>query len=90
MLLHWLKGQAIYRDSDLIGFAVWATTKGKSHFVERWHAQKSFCVAICKTKEITPAEARKGSFYFGRHFQWGLKKKDVLNDEMTLSQAFDL
>ena len=32
------KGQAIYRDSDLIGFAVRATTKSKSYIVERRHA----------------------------------------------------
>ncbi len=53
------KGQAIYRDSDLIGFAVRATTKSKSYIVERRHAGKLFRVTLGKTNEITPVEARK-------------------------------
>lgn len=53
------KGQAIHRDSDLIGFAVRATTKSKSYIVERRHEGKLYRVTIGKTNEITPVEAKK-------------------------------
>ncbi|OUY09571.1 hypothetical protein CAP42_10885 [Acinetobacter indicus] len=86
------KGQAIYRDSDLIGFAVRATTKSKSYIVERRHAGKLFRVTLGKTNEITPAEARKKAQSILADIANGIfeKKKDVLNNEITLSQAFDL
>lgn len=53
------KGRAIHRDSDLIGFAVRATTKIKSYIVERRHKGKLYRVTLGKTNEITPVEARK-------------------------------
>lgn len=86
------KGQAIHRDSDLIGFAVRVTTKSKSYIVERRHAGKLFRVTIGKTNEITPAEARKKAQSILADISNGVfeKKKDILNNEMTLSQTFDL
>ncbi len=86
------KGQAIYRDSDLIGFAVRATTKSKSYIVERRHEGKLFRVTLGKTNEITPIEARKKAQAVLADISNGIfeKKKDILNDAMTLSQAFDL
>ncbi|TCB67431.1 DUF4102 domain-containing protein [Acinetobacter sp. ANC 4216] len=86
------KGQAIYRDSDLIGFAVRATTKSKSYIVERRHAGKLFRVTLGKTNEITPVEARKKAQSILADIANGVfeKKKDALNNEITLSQAFDL
>lgn len=86
------KGQAIYRDSDLIGFAVRVTTKSKSYIVERRHEGKLFRLTLGKANEITPAEARKKAQSVLADISNGVfkKKKDVLNDAMTFSQAFDL
>ena len=86
------KGQAIYRDSDLIGFAVRSTTKSKSYIVERRYAGKLFRVTLGKTNEVTPIEARKKAQAILADIANGIyeKKKDALNGEMTFSQAFDL
>jgi len=86
------KGQAIYRDSDLIGFAVRATVKSKSYIVERRHEGKLFRVTIGKTNEITPVEARKKAQSILADISNGVfeKKKDALTGEMTVEQAFNL
>lgn len=86
------KGQAIYRDSDLIGFAVRATTKSKSYIVERRHEGKLFRVTLGKTNEITPVEARKKAQAILSDISNGIyeKKKNALNGAMTLEQAFEL
>lgn len=52
-------GQKIYRDSDLIGFAVRATTKSKVFIVERRSEGKLYRITIGKTNEFSVAEARK-------------------------------
>lgn len=52
------KGQAIYRDSELIGFAVRATTKSKSYIVERRYKGELYRVIIGKTNEISALAAR--------------------------------
>lgn len=52
------KGQVIYRDSDLIGFAVRATTKSKSYIVERRYKGELYRVIIGKTNEISALAAR--------------------------------
>ena len=86
------KGQVIYRDSDLIGFAVRATVKSKSYIVERRHEGKLFRVTIGKTNEITPVEARKKAQSILSDISNGVyeKKKDALSGEMTVEQAFSL
>ena len=86
------KGQVIYRDSDLIGFAVRATVKSKYYIVERRHEGKLFRVTIGKTNEITPVEARKKAQSILSDISNGVyeKKKDVLSGEMTVEQAFTL
>ena len=86
------KGQAIYRDVDLIGFAVRSTTKSKSYIVERRHEGKLYRVTIGKTSEITPIEARKKAQTILAEISNGQyeKNKNVQNDEMTLEQAFNL
>lgn len=86
------KGQVIYRDSDLIGFAVRATVKSKSYIVERRHEGKLFRVTIGKTNEITPVEARKKAQSILADISNGVfeKKKDALTGEMTVEQAFNL
>lgn len=86
------KGQVIYRDSDLIGFAVRATVKSKSYIVERRHEGKLFRVTIGKTNEITPVEARKKAQSILSDISNGVyeKKKDALSGEMTVEQAFTL
>ena len=52
------KGQVIYRDQDLIGFAVRATTKSKSYIIERRHLGNLYRVVIGKTNEISALAAR--------------------------------
>lgn len=52
------KGQKIYRDSELIGFAVRATTKSKSFIIERRSQGELFRVVIGKTNEIPALNAR--------------------------------
>lgn len=86
------KGQVIYRDSDLIGFAVRASTKSKSYIVERRHEGKLYRIAIGKTNEITPVEARKKAQSILADISNGVykKKEDELNALLTLEQAFTL
>lgn len=52
------KGQVIHRDSELIGFAVRATTKSKSYIVERRYKGELYRVIIGKTNEISALSAR--------------------------------
>ena len=52
------KGQKFYRDSELIGFGVRATTKSKTYIIERRHEGELFRVVIGKTTEITANGAR--------------------------------
>lgn len=85
------KGQAIHRDSDLIGFAVRATTKSKSYIVERRNEGKLYRVTIGKTNEITPVEARKKAQTILADIANGeYEKKKESSNEITLEQAFDL
>ncbi len=85
------KGQAIHRDSDLIGFAVRATTKSKSYIVERRHEGKLYRVTIGKTNEITPVEAKKKAQTILADIANGeYEKKKESSNEVTLEQAFDL
>lgn len=87
------KGQAIYRDTDLTGFAVRVTTKSKVYIVERRHKGKLFRVTLGKTNEITPAEARKKAQSILSDISNDLyviekEKQEVINP--TLEQAFTL
>ena len=52
------KGQVIYRDSELIGFAVRSTTKSKTYIVERRYKGELFRVVIAKTAELSALAAR--------------------------------
>lgn len=52
------KGQLIHRDSELIGFAVRATTKSKTYIVERRYKGELYRVMIGKTNEISALAAR--------------------------------
>lgn len=52
------KGQKIYRDQDLIGFAVRATTKSKSYIIERRFNGELFRVTLGKTSDLPVAAAR--------------------------------
>ena len=87
------KGQTIYRDVDLIGFAVRVTTKSKVYIVERRHKGKLFRVTLGKTNEITPVEARKKAQSILSDIANDLyvvekEKQEVINP--TLEQAFTL
>ncbi len=52
------KGQKIYRDSELIGFAVRVTNKSKTYIVEHRHEGELFRVTICNTTDIPATNAR--------------------------------
>lgn len=86
------KGQTIYRDSDLIGFAVRATTKSKVYIVERRSAGKLYRVTIGRTNEITFSEAKKKAQTILAEISNGMYQKNKEQDENnpTLQQAFDL
>lgn len=85
------KGQAIHRDSDLIGFAVRATTKSKSYIVERRYKGKLYRVTLGKTNEITPVEARKKAQTVLAEIANGVyEKNNESHDEVTFEQAFEL
>lgn len=59
MLFHWRRQvKKFYRDSELIGFAVRATTKSKSYIIERRNAGELYRVVLGKTNEISTLSAR--------------------------------
>lgn len=86
------EGQVIYRDSDLIGFAVRATTKSKSYIIERRHEGKLYRVTIGKTNEITVVEARRRAQTILAEISNGSyeKKKQIEKSNPTVQEAFDL
>lgn len=51
-------GQKIYRDSQLIGFALRVTSKSKTYIVERRKEDKLFRIVIGKHTDIATTEAR--------------------------------
>lgn len=51
------KGQKIYQDSELIGFAVHVTNKSKTYIVERRHEGELFRVTIGKTTDLPATNA---------------------------------
>ena len=85
------KGQLIYRDSDLTGFAVRATNKSKVYIVERRSSGKLYRVTIGKTNEITVVEAKKKAQQILADISNGnyIKEKNTNNDP-TLNDAFEL
>lgn len=86
------KGQLIYRDSDLTGFAVRATNKSKVYIAERRSNGKLYRVTIGKTNEITVAEAKKKAQKILADISNGnyVKEENKKNDQPTLQDAFDL
>ncbi|WP_414659245.1 tyrosine-type recombinase/integrase [Acinetobacter courvalinii] len=86
------KGQLIYRDSDLTGFAVRATNKSKVYIVERRAAGKLYRVTIGKTNEITVVEAKKKAQKILADISNGeyIKDKNKNTDQPTLKDAFEL
>lgn len=52
------KGQKIYRDQDIIGFAIRVTNKSKSYIIERRFKGELFRVTIAKTSDIPLSQAR--------------------------------
>ncbi len=84
-------GQKIYRDSDLTGFAVRATTRSKVYIVER-RAGKLYRITIGKTNEIAAAEARKQAQIILAQIASGeyQKQQSVSQNNPTFQQVFDL
>jgi len=89
-------GQKIYRDSELIGFAVRATSKSKSYIIERRHAGELFRIALGKTNEISTLSARaKAQMILAKiangEYQKPAKAKSVNNLlDMTVGEALDI
>lgn len=85
-------GQKIYRDSELIGFAVRATTKSKAYIVERRTDGKLHRVTIGKTNEVAAAEARKKAQVLLAQIASGEYQKysAVKENSPTFRQAFEL
>lgn len=89
-------GQKIYRDQELIGFAVRATTKSKSYIVERRHAGKLYRVVLGKTNEISAIAARaKAQMILAQianeEYQKPVKGKAAENIlDITVGQALDI
>lgn len=89
-------GQKIYRDQELIGFAVRATTKSKSYIVERRHAGKLYRVVLGKTNEISAIAARaKAQMILAQiangEYQKPVKGKAAENTlDITVGQALDI
>lgn len=89
-------GQKIYRDSELIGFAVRATSKSKSYIIERRHAGELFCIVLGKTNEISALSARaKAQMILAKiangEYQKPAKAKSVNNLlDMTVGEALDI
>lgn len=53
------KGQIIYRDSDLRGFAVRVTTKSKTYIIDRRHNNQLYREILGRVNEMPAATARK-------------------------------
>lgn len=89
-------GQKIYRDSELIGFAVRATSKSKSYIIERRHAGELFRIVLGKTNEISALSARaKAQMILAKiangEYQKPAKAKSVKNLlDMTVGEALDI
>ncbi|WP_153887046.1 Arm DNA-binding domain-containing protein, partial [Acinetobacter baumannii] len=85
-------GQKIYRDSDLIGFAVRATTKSKVFIVERRNEGKLYRITIGKTNEFSVAEARKQAQVLLAEIATGKYKvkSEPAKNSPTFQEAFEL
>ncbi|MFJ1518504.1 tyrosine-type recombinase/integrase [Acinetobacter sp. ABJ_C1_1] len=85
-------GQKIYRDSDLIGFAVRATTKSKVFIVERRSEGKLYRITIGKTNEFSVAEARKQAQVLLAEIATGKykAKNEIPKSNPTFQEAFEL
>lgn len=85
-------GQKIYRDSDLIGFAVRATTKSKVFIVERRSEGKLYRITIGKTNEFSVAEARKQAQVILAEIATGKYKvkNETTRINPTFQEAFEL
>ncbi|WP_179995564.1 integrase family protein [Acinetobacter sp. YH16053] len=89
-------GQKIYRDSELIGFAVRATTKSKSYIIERRNAGELYRVVLGKTNEISTLPARAKAQTILAKIANGEyvkpSKKQVVNNplDITVQEALDI
>lgn len=91
------KGQKFYRDSELIGFGVRATTKSKTYIIERRHEGELFRVVIGKITEITANGARARAQMILAQITNGEYVKDKkINDlgfnplDLTVDQALQI
>lgn len=88
------KGQKIHRDSELIGFAVRATTKSKTYIVERRYSGELYRVVIGKTNEVSAMSARAKAQTILAQIANGqyVKKKSTQSDtlNLTIGEALDI
>ena len=76
------KGQIIYRDTDLIGFAVRVTPKSKTFIVDRKYNNELFRVVVGQTDGISAAGARKkAQLIISQILNGEFIKKQALKDE---------
>lgn len=90
------KGQKIYRDSELIGFAVRVTNKSKTYIVERRHEGELFRVTIGKTTDVPATNARaKAQMILAKisnnEFEKPTKLKKINNPlDITVNEALQI
>lgn len=90
------KGQIIYRDTDLIGFAVRVTPKSKTFIVDRKYNNELFRVVVGQTDGISAAGARKkAQLIISQIINGGFIKKQALKDEndpllITINEALEI
>jgi len=89
-------GQKIYRDQELTGFAVRATTKSKTYIVERRYAGELYRVVLGKTNEISAMAARAKAQMILAQIANGEYKKPVKGKthddpmDITVGQALEI
>ena len=90
------KGQKMYRDGDLIGFAVRVTNKSKTYIIERRYKGELFRVTIGKTTDLPFTNARaKAQMILAKIANGEYKKEikfvDVLDPlDITVSDALKI
>lgn len=90
------KGQKIYRDAELIGFAVRVTNKSKTYIVERRHEGELYRVTIGKTTDIPATNARaKAQMILAKisnnEYEKPIKLKNVANPlDITVNEALQI
>lgn len=90
------KGQKIYRDSELTGFAVRVTTKSKSYIIDRKHGGTLYRIVIGKTTDMPAVQARHkaqrilGQIVNGEYQKVALPEGAINPLDITIDQALQI